>query len=87
MLCFCVKLRSHQMRQRHVFCIWMSKTFRTFYLCELSHQQRNNKSGLAARYKFKRYVVNTHKEIIRFYFFCSSKYKILVAVAFGGNAA
>ena len=34
------------------------------FLCELSHQQRNNTSGLAARYKI--FGVNAHKEIIRF---------------------
>ena len=32
------------------------------FLCELSHQQRNDISGLAARYK--KYDVNVHKEII-----------------------
>ena len=37
---------------RNVFCDWMRKTFRTLlFLCELSHQQRNNISGLAAKYK------------------------------------
>ena len=50
---------------RNVFCIWMRKTFRTLlFLCELSHQQRNNISGLAARYKM--FDVNAHTEIIRF---------------------
>ena len=63
-----------------------AQTFRTLlFLCELSHQQRNNISGLAARYKI--FGVNAHKEIITFLIFCSSKYKIHVAVAFGGNAA
>ena len=48
-----------------VFCIWMRKTFRTLlFLCELSNQQRNNISGLAARCKI--FGVNAHKEIIRF---------------------
>ena len=71
---------------RNVFCIWMRKTFRTLlFLCELSHQQHNNISGLAARYKI--FSVNAHKEIIRFEIVCSSKYKIEGAVAFGGNAA
>ena len=71
---------------RNVFCIWMRKTFRTLlFLCKLSDQQRDNISGLAARYKI--FGVNADKEIIRFYMFCSSKYKIYVAVAFGGNAA
>ena len=50
---------------RNIFCIWMRKTFITLlFLCELSHQQRNNISGLAARYKI--FDVNAHKEIIRF---------------------
>ena len=50
---------------RNVFCIWMRKTFRTFlFLCELSNQQRNNISGLAARCKI--FGVNAHKEIMRF---------------------
>ena len=45
---------------RNVFCIWMRKKFRALlFLCELSHQQRNNISGLAARYKI--FGVNTHK--------------------------
>ena len=71
---------------RNVFCIWMRKTFRTLlFLCELSNQQRNNISGLAARCKL--FGVNAHKEIIRFKTSCSSKYKIHVAVALGGIAA
>ena len=37
------------------------------FLCELSHQQRNNINGLAARYKI--FGVNAQKEIIRFYIF------------------
>ena len=50
---------------RNVFCIWMRKTYRTLlFLCELSNQQRNNISGLAARCKI--FGVNAHKEIIRF---------------------
>ena len=50
---------------RNVFCIWMCKTFITLlFLCELSHQQHNNISGLAARYKI--FSVNAHKEKIRF---------------------
>ena len=50
---------------RNVFCIWMRKTFITLlFLDDLSHQQRNNISGLAARYKI--FGVNAHKEIIRF---------------------
>ena len=53
-------------------------------LCAVSHQQRNNISGLAARYKI--YGVKAQEEII-IQLFCSSKYKIHVAVAFGGNAA
>ena len=62
----------------------MSKKFTTLiFLCELSHQQRNNIIGLAAIYKI--FGVNAHKEIIKFYIFCSSEYKI--HVAFGGNAA
>ena len=70
---------------RNVFCIWMRKTFRTLlFLCELSNQQHNNISALAARYKI--FGVNAHKEI-RFEIVCSVKYKIHVAVAFGGNAA
>ena len=36
----------------------------TLFLCELSHQQRNNISDLAAKYKM--FGVNSHKEIIRF---------------------
>ena len=76
----------HALFLRNVFCIWMRKTFRTLlFLCELSHQQHNNISGLAARYKI--FGVNAHKEIIRLEVGCSSKYKIHVAVAFGGNAA
>ena len=64
----------------------MRKIFRTLlFLCELSHKQHNNISVLAARYKI--FGVNAHKEIIRFEIVCSSKYKIHVAVAFGGNAA
>ena len=54
------------------------------FLCELSHQQRNNISGLAARYNI--YGLNAHKEII-ILILCSSQYKIHVAVAVGGNAA
>ena len=35
---------------RNVFCIWMHKTFITLlFLCELSHQLRNNIGGIAAR--------------------------------------
>ena len=50
---------------RNVFCIWMRKTIITLlFLCELSHQQRNNISGLAARNKI--FGVNAYKEIIRF---------------------
>ena len=50
---------------RNVFCIWMRKTFITLlFHFELSHQQHNNISGLAARYKI--FSVNAHKEIIRF---------------------
>ena len=50
---------------RNVFCIWMRKTFITLlFLCELSHQQHNNISCLAARYKI--FNVSAHKEIIRF---------------------
>ena len=53
---------------RHVFCFWTRKKCRTLlFLCELSHQQRNNISGLAARYKI--FDVNTHNEKIRFYVF------------------
>ena len=49
---------------RNVFYIWMHKTFRTLlFLCELSHQQRNNKSNRAAGYKI--FDVNAHKDIIR----------------------
>ena len=60
--------------------IRVRKTFRTLlFLCE------TNISGLAARYKV--FGVNAHKEIIRFEIVCPSKYKIHVAVAFGGNAA
>ena len=68
-----IKLYSHRMRQRHVFCILMSKKFRTLlYLWELSHQRRNNIIGLAARYKI--FGVKAHKEIIGF-LFCPFKYK------------
>ena len=50
---------------RNVFYIWMRKTFITLlFLCELSHQQHNNISGLAARYKI--FSVKAHKDIIRF---------------------
>ena len=71
---------------RNVFYIWMRKTFRTvLFPCELSHQQHSNISGLAARYKIL--GVNAHKEIIRLEIVYSSKHKIHVAVAFGGNAA
>ena len=50
---------------RNVFCIWMRKTvISLLFLCELSHQQHNNISGLAARYELL--GVNAHKEIIRF---------------------
>ena len=45
-----------------------------YFLCELSHQQRNNISGKSARYKL--FGVNGHKEIIMFKIFYSSKYKI-----------
>ena len=42
-----------------------AQTFGTLlFLCELSHQQHNNISGLAARYNI--FGVNAHKEIIRF---------------------
>ena len=54
MLCFCDMY----------FVVWMRKKFRTLFLCWLSHQQRNNISGLAARYKI--FGVNAHKEIIWF---------------------
>ena len=71
---------------RNVFCIWMRKTFRTLlFLCELSHQQHNNISGLTAKYRI--FGVNAHKEIKGFEIVCSSNYKIHVAVTFGGNAA
>ena len=33
------------------------------FLCDLSHQQRNNTSGLAVRYEI--FDRNAHKEIIR----------------------
>ena len=50
---------------RNVFCIWMRKTFITLlFLCEFSHQQHNNISGLAASYKI--FNVKAHEEIIRF---------------------
>ena len=55
-----------------------------YFLCELSHQQRNNISGISAKYKL--FGVNGHKEIIMFEIFYSSKYKIHVAVALGGKA-
>ena len=54
-----------------------------YFLFELSHQQRNNISGISARYKL--FGVNGHKEIM-FKIFYSSKYKIHVAVALGGKA-
>ena len=57
---------------RHVVCIWMRKKLEPYYfLCELSHQQRNNISGISARYKL--FGVNGHKEIIMFKIFYSSK--------------
>ena len=60
---------------RHVVCIWMRKKLETYYfLCELSHQQRNNISGISARYTL--FGVNGHKKIIMFKIFYSSKYKI-----------
>ena len=86
-----VKLFHHEFLRyalflRNVFCIWVRKIFRTLlFLCELSHQQHNNISGLAARYKI--FGANAHKELIRFEIVSSSKYKINVAVTFGGNAA
>ena len=46
------------------FVVWMRKKNRTLFLSWLSHQQRNNISGLAARYKI--FGVNAHKEILRF---------------------
>ena len=70
---------------RHVVCIWMRKKLEPYYfLCELSHQQRNNISGISARYKL--FGVNGHKEIIMFKIFYSSKYKIHVALELGGKA-
>ena len=46
----------------NVFCIWMRKKLTTLlFLFELSHKQRNNISGIAARYKI--FGVNAHKEI------------------------
>ena len=74
MLCFC----------EMCFVFGCAKHLEPYYFF-LSHQQHNNISGLAARYKI--FGVNAHKEIIRFEIVCSSKYKIHVAVAFGGNAA
>ena len=45
---------------RNAFCIWMRKKFKTvLFLCELSYQQHNNITGLAARYKI--FGVNAHK--------------------------
>ena len=53
MLCFC----------EMYFVFRCAKKFRILlFLCEFSHQQRNNISGLAARYKI--FGVNAHKEII-----------------------
>ena len=75
MLCFC----------EMYFAFGCAKHLEPYYFFELSHQQHNNISGLAARYKI--FGVNAHKEIISFEIVCPSKYKILVAVAFGGNAA
>ena len=50
---------------RHVVCIWMREKLEPYYfLCELSPQQRNNISGISARYKL--FGVNGHKEIIMF---------------------
>ena len=61
---------------RHVVCIWMRKKLEPcYFLCELSHQQRNNISGISARYKL--FGVNGHKEIILFKIFYSSKYMSL----------
>ena len=69
----------------HVVFIWMHKKLEPYYLlCELSHQQRNNISGISAR--FKLFGVNGHKEIIMFKIVYSSKYKIHVAVALGAKA-
>ena len=41
-----------------------AQKIRTLLFCELSHQQRNNISGISARYKL--FGVNGHKEIIMF---------------------
>ena len=50
---------------RHVVFIWMRKKLEPYYfLRELSHQQRNNISGISAKYKL--FGVNGHKEIIMF---------------------
>ena len=55
-----LKLLSDRMRQRHVFCILMSKKIRTVsFLCERSHQ----KSCLTCYYAVG---VKAHKEITRF---------------------
>ena len=80
----CQEVLRYALFLRNVFCIWMRKTFITLlFLCELSHQQRNNISGLATRYKI--FGVDAHKKnhkILKFLLI-----KIHVAVAFGGNAA
>ena len=61
------------MRQRHVFCIWMSKIFRTLlFLCERSHQifcilQLGHLWNCAVGVKAQR-----NNKILNF---CASKYK------------
>ena len=53
MPCFC-----------EMYFVFGCATFRTLsFLCELSHHEHNNISGLAARYKI--FSVNSKKEIIR----------------------
>ena len=70
---------------RYVVCIWMHKKLEPYYfLFELSRQQRNNISGISARYKL--FGVKGHKEIIMFKIFYLSKYKIHVAVTLGEKA-
>ena len=69
------KLRSHRMRQRHVFCIWMSKKFITLFLRERSRQtfciwQLGHLCYCAIGVKAHK------KKILRFKMFCASKYKI-----------
>ena len=54
-------------RSRYGMLCFCEMYFVFVFLCELSHQQRNNISGIAARYKI--FGVNAHKEIIRFYIF------------------